>query len=172
MEPGDSLSYKTAKAFESAVTARIANKAATSPYGVAELRRQFAYGRLLSRVFQHQPAHWVLKGATGLLARMPGQARHSMDVDLFFDGEVEMSVDALREAADLDLGDFFTFDIEDAVGLAGVTAGSQLRVTSYLGDKEYEVFRVDVVVTDTMTAEPEVGPPIEPVGINGLAQLG
>jgi len=38
---------------------------------VTELLRQFAYARLLARVFIHEPAGWVLKGGIGLLARLP-----------------------------------------------------------------------------------------------------
>lgn len=171
MAPEERVPYATARAFEDALTARIANAASSLPYGVAELRRQFAYGRLLARVFLHQPERWVLKGATGLLARMPGQARHSIDIDFYFEGKIEAAIDALREAAQLDLGDFFTFDIERGSGLLEVTAGSQLRATAYLGDKVFETFRVDVVVTHTMTAEPESTPPIEPVEIPGLRSI-
>jgi hypothetical protein len=98
-------------------------------------------------------------------------ARHSIDIDLYFSGEVEGAIDALREAAGLDLGDFFTFDIQPGPALAGATAGAQLGVTSYLGDKVFETFRVDVVVTLTMTAEPEPAPPLEPVEIPGLRSV-
>ncbi|RLE21447.1 MAG: hypothetical protein DRJ50_09215 [Actinobacteria bacterium] len=76
------------------------------------MRRQFAYGRFLDRVFSHDPDRWVLKGATGLLARIPGQARHSMDIDLFFAGRIEAAIGALRDVVQVDRGDFFTFDIE------------------------------------------------------------
>ena len=171
MAPEEGVPYATARAFENALTARIANAAASSPYGIPELRRQFAYGRLLTRVFLHQAERWVLKGATGLLARIPGQARHSIDIDLYFEGEIEVAIDALRDAADIDLGDYFTFDIERGASLLGVTAGSQLRATAYLGDKVFEKFRIDVAVTHTMTAEPELTPPIEPVEIPGLRSV-
>lgn len=120
------------------------------------------------RVFSHDPDRWVLKGAMGLLARMPGQARHSMDIDLFFDGEIEAAIGALRDAARLDRGDFFTFDIERGVALSGTTVGNTLRSVAYLGDKVFEVFRVDVVVTHTMTADPDLASPIGAVEIPGL----
>src|SRR5690606_32064776 len=110
-----------------------------------------------------------LKGATGLLARLPGQARHSIDVDLYFEGELNTALDVLREAAALDVGDYFTFDVERGAALAGVTAGGQLRVTAYLGDKVFETFRIDVVVTHTMTADPDSVSPIAPVEIPGSA---
>lgn len=171
MNPEERVPYATALDFERALTDCIANAAASSPHRVNQLRRHFAYGRLLTRLFLHLPERWVLKDATGLLARLPEQARHSIDVDLCFAGEIEGAIDALREAADLDLGDFFTFDIQPGPGLAGATAGAQLGVTSCLGDKVFEPFRVDVVVTLTMTAEPESAPPLEPVEIPGLRSV-
>ncbi len=122
-------------------------------------------------MFLHEPERWVLKGATGLLARIPGQARHSIDIDFFFSGQITVAVDVLREVTELDLGDFFTFDIGRGSALGGITTGSQLRATAYLGDKIFEDFRIDVVVSPTMTAEPETVPPIEPVQIPGLRSV-
>jgi hypothetical protein len=167
----EDLPYATASALDRALADRIANTARSSPYGVAELRRQLAFSRLLARVFLLQPERWVLKGATGLLARMPGQARHSMDIDFYFKGEIAVAIDALREATELDLGDFFTFDIERGSVLRGVTAGSELLASAYFGDKVFESFRVDVVVIHTMTAEPEAVPPIQPIDIPGLRSV-
>ncbi len=122
-------------------------------------------------MFSHDPDRWVLKGATGLLARIPGQARHSMDIDLFFDGQIEAAIGALRDAVRVDRGDFFTFDIERGTALSGATVGSTLRSVAYLGDKVFETFRVDVVVTHTMTTEPELVPPIEVVEVPGLRSV-
>lgn len=171
MTTQDGVHYATARAFDWALSDRITNAAVSSQHGVAELRRQFAYGRLLARVFSYQPERWVLKGATGLLSRIPDEARHSIDVDLYFDGEIAAALDALREAVEVNLGDFFTFDVERGASFTGVTAGSQLRATAYIGDKVFEAFRVDVVVDHTMTAEPESTLPIEPVEIAGLRSV-
>lgn len=163
--------YASARDFERALVDRIASAAASSPYGVAEIRRQLAYGRLLARVFIHAPDDWVVKGAAGLLARIPGRARHSIDVDLYFIGEFDRALDGLRNAADADLGDYFSFDIDRGPPLTGVAAGGQLRVTAYLGDKEFERFKIDVVVTHTMTSVPEAVPPIDPVKVPGLRNV-
>ncbi|MEE8498682.1 MAG: nucleotidyl transferase AbiEii/AbiGii toxin family protein [Acidimicrobiia bacterium] len=164
----DRIPYQTAKDFDRALTDRIASAALILPYGVPQLRRQFAYGRLLARLFLHEPERWVLKGATGLLARMPGKARHSMDVDLFFSGELDEAVSGFRDAADGDLGDFFTFDVVPGVALSRNTTGRVLTVTAYLGDKVFEAFPVDVVVTQTMTTEADSTPPIELIEVPGL----
>lgn len=172
MQPEEGVPYASARDFERALVDRIAGVAESSPYGVAEIRRQFAYARLLARVFTHAPDSWVVKGAAGLLARMPGRARHSIDVDLFFAGEFDAALDALREATDLDLGDYFTFDIGRGPPLTGMAAGGQLNVTTYLGDKEFERFKIDVVVSLIMTSEPEAVPSIDPVKVPGLRNVG
>jgi hypothetical protein len=167
----DHIPYATPTDFNRALADRIASAAKAQPYSVPQLRRQFAYGRLLCRVFLHGPEQWVLKGATGLLSRIPGRARHSMDVDLYFSGALEQAIDDLQEAADADVGDFFSFDVSPGAALAGQTAGRVLRVTAYLGDKVFETFPVDVVVTHTMTAEPDITPPIELIEVPNLPSV-
>jgi hypothetical protein len=48
------------------------------------LRRQFAYDRLLTRIYTGLDAkRWILKGATAILARLAGDARHTRDIDLY-----------------------------------------------------------------------------------------
>ena len=160
--------YKTAKAFHDAIKAKLANAAMTSPHSVAELRRQFAYDRLLARVFLCDPESWVLKGAAGLLARVPTQARHSMDVDLYFQGAVEAVVEALAEAAEVDLGDYFTFDTEPARTIAGRNSGVQFKITAYIGDVMFTGFRVDAVFATNMTGTPESVPGLCPINVEGL----
>lgn len=66
-----SIGYATADAFHDSVKARLRSAAERSRHSVNELRRQFAYDRLLTRVFIEDPGEWVLKGATALLARIP-----------------------------------------------------------------------------------------------------
>lgn len=172
MTSGEGVPYVSARDFERALVARIASAADSSPYGVPEIRRQFAYGRLLGRVFTHAPDQWVLKGAAGLLARMPGRARHSIDLDLYYAGEFDTALDELRDAADVDMGDYFSFDIDRGPPLTGVAAGGQLKVIAYLGDKEFERFKIDVVVSHTMTSAPEKVPPIAPVEVPGVRNVG
>ena len=48
-----------------------------------DLQRQFAYDRLLFRVFVDDQDRWVLKGAAAMLARLQGHARHTVDIDLY-----------------------------------------------------------------------------------------
>jgi hypothetical protein len=84
MKPEGRMPHATARDFEPALTDRIAKVVASSLCGVIQLRRHFAYGRLLARVFLHQSELWVLRGATGL----PGLT-----------GEVQVDVDAVRRVS-------------------------------------------------------------------------
>jgi hypothetical protein len=146
-----------------------------------ELQRQFAYDRLLARAFSGPDAdRWVLKGAGALLARLP-DARHSRDIDLAYgiadgrrvDTDTRVAVEpgeadeALRSAADRDLGDFFRFEIAKSSPLQEAAKGRRLHVVAYLGAR-YAAFPVDVVVGTAMTAVPEMARPLTPVQIDGL----
>ena len=98
------VAYASPKALDTAIKDRVATAVRTSPYSAAEMRRHFAYDRLLARVFLHDPDGWVLKGGTGLLTRIPGVARHTADVDLFRDMSTPDIVGDLVKAGDNDLG--------------------------------------------------------------------
>ena len=83
---------------------------ATGRRQLADLQRQFAYDRLLARLFGRRARRWVLKGATALLARLGGSARHTLDLDLYRPGAGLAEAEAaLRAAAAADLDDFFRF---------------------------------------------------------------
>jgi hypothetical protein len=136
---------------------------------LADLQRQFAYDRLLSRVFRTEPEAWVLKGATALLARMQGFARHTVDVDLYRRyaslGEAEA---ALRTAASVDLGDFFRFELSPGRRVAQGRATLRVPVTAYLGATEFARFHVDLVTGLAMTGEPDKVASLIPFEIPGI----
>jgi hypothetical protein len=136
---------------------------------LADLQRQFAYDRLLSRVFRTEPEAWVLKGATALLARMQGSARHTVDVDLYRRyaslGEAEA---ALRTAASVDLGDFFRFELSPGRRVAQGRATLRVPVTAYLGATDVARFHVDLVTGLAMTGEPDKVAALIPFEIPGI----
>jgi len=162
--------YGSPRAFGAALTDRLKVAAKESIYDLVELRRQFAYDRLLARVFTADSHRWILKGGGGLLARIPGQARHSMDLDLFYRGELEAAVaDIENIGADDSFGDFFTFDILPNPGqFGGGATGANLGVVAFLGEKEFQRFNVDIVITSNMTKEPDIVAALAPVSIPGL----
>lgn len=167
IEP-QSIRYSSAIALDAAIRDRIRNALAASPHGAAEIRRQFAYDRLLTRIFLSDPDGWILKGGAGLLARMPDVARHSLDVDVFRRTSIDAAVIDLAAAGDIDLGDFFTFDIERDSELTGLHPGIRCRTVAYLGDKEFERFRVDIVIDTNITGTPASVAPLSPIHIEGL----
>ncbi|MEX0972771.1 MAG: nucleotidyl transferase AbiEii/AbiGii toxin family protein [Solirubrobacterales bacterium] len=104
--------YDNPQAFRQALADRLRPIAEESGMELSALLRQFAYDRLLCRLFSAEPDRWVLKGATAMLARLEGRARHTLDVDLYRrDGSLADAERALREAAAVDLGDYFRFTL-------------------------------------------------------------
>jgi len=73
------VQYDNPQALRQALADRLRPFAEETGVELSALLRQFAYDRLLCRVFSVEPEHWVLKGATAMLARLEGQARHTLD---------------------------------------------------------------------------------------------
>jgi hypothetical protein len=160
--------YATARALHDAIKVRAANEAKLGRYDINQIRRHFAYDRFLTRLFLDPDSIWILKGGTGLLARVPQQARHTQDIDLHYRGEIERAQTELDAAADRDLGDFFSFDLEQTGRLAGTTSGRKYRVVAYIGDAKFADFQIDAVVDSNMTGVPDHAPGLRPIDIDGL----
>jgi hypothetical protein len=165
--------YATPEALRAAVTDRAKDAAAAQPhYSVAERQRQFAYGRLLARVFSDEPERWVLKGGAALLARLP-DARHSRDVDLWGSGaDLDAAERALEQSAALDLGDHMSFRV--GAWRRGDLNGQPLArtmVTCRIGRREFARFGVDLVVGGLPPLEPERVTPPRPVDVPGLPEV-
>jgi predicted nucleotidyltransferase component of viral defense system len=104
--------YRDPRAMRNAIADRLRPLARERGVELSSLQRQFAYDRLLSRVFRADPARWVLKGATAMLARLGADARHTRDIDLLTRvGDLDEAERALRSAVAVDLGDYFTFTL-------------------------------------------------------------
>lgn len=148
--------YSTPAAFRAALTDRVAQAARESPWSVQQLQRQVAYDRLLERLYLVDDS-WVVKGATALLARDLG-VRGSLDIDVYRGAGREVAEADLREAASLDVGDWFRFEI-------GTPSASDKALTfpvrAVIGLTTWVEFRVDLVGTDLrMTAQPDDVPPL------------
>lgn len=167
MSAPETIPYKTAEDFNAALKQQFVAVAGSSPYGVNELRRQFAYDRFLLRIFDADPHDWILKGGVGMLARLPGHARHSMDLDLYYHGELDAAIASLRSLGAADRGDFFTFGIEPTSSRAN-EGGRQLSITAYIGNREFQRFKIDVSIASNMTQEPDTVAPLTPLSVPGL----
>ena len=161
--------YAEPSALRHAVTDRLRQRAREQQTQLADLQRQFAYDRLLARVFSAEPEAWVLKGAAALLARLGGSARHTLDVDLYRPaGRLEDAEAALRAAASLDLGDFFRFTLEPGRRIADGRVTLRVPVTAYLGVTEFARFHVDLVADIAMTGEPDDVASLVPIQLPGI----
>jgi NADPH:quinone reductase-like Zn-dependent oxidoreductase len=164
--------YASPDALRAAVTARAKAAVRADPrFTVAELLRQFAYARLLARVFTHEPESWVLKGGIGLLARLPS-TRHSMDVDLWSSQQSLAEAErALERCSAVDLGDHATFEVgawRERLDREAARPLAQATVTCRIGRRQFVAFGVDLVSGPFPPLEPEPVPPLRPIDVPGL----
>lgn len=113
--------YRTARGVEDAIKAA-AKRAATADksLNINERIKLEYFNRFLSRVFSEgDGSEWVLKGGTGMLARIPS-TRSTRDIDLYRQGfTLDQALDDLRRMASIDLGDHFQFNPSGHVPLIG-----------------------------------------------------
>jgi hypothetical protein len=171
---GVSEAYSTPQALRQALDDRLRQLTKDRPGAqLADLQRQFAYDRLLGRVFRADKEGWVLKGATAMLARLGPLARHTMDVDLYRrDPDLETAERALREAVAFDLGDHFRFALTPGRRVIQDGVASRISVVAYIGAAEFARFHVDLVASIQMTAAPDDVPPLVPLAVPGLSRGG
>ncbi len=164
--------YGDPRALRQAVTDRLRRLASErSGSEFSDLQRQFAYDRLLSRVFQADGDAWVLKGATAMLARLEGQARHTVDIDLYRrSGGLGDAEQALRKAAQVDLGDYFRFELRPAEPIAQGGRAVRVPVVAYVGVTEFARFHVDLVTDVAMTGTPDEVSPLVPIELPGVTR--
>ncbi|MGW5456813.1 nucleotidyl transferase AbiEii/AbiGii toxin family protein [Nocardia sp. NPDC003979] len=103
--------------------------------------------RMLARVFLEPAGHWILKGGTSLLVRIPG-ARHSQDLDLLhLNNGLEQAFEELHAlvSAPSQL-DRFTFQlrIRSRNDNEGATPVWKLQSTPMLGTKRLQHFPIDL----------------------------
>jgi len=163
--------YGSPGAFRRALTDRLRAIAEESRWTLPQLQRQFAYDRLLERLYVVDDG-WVVKGAAALLARDLG-TRATIDVDLYRARAREVAETELREAAGRDIGDWFRFEIGAGRPVGDGAAGVRLPAAAYVGPTEWATFHVDLVGSDLrMTGEPEPMPPLARVLMPDVEQHG
>lgn len=165
--------YNSPRSLRQAVTDRLRNLAQAEPERqLADLQRQFAYDRLLCRVFRADPERWMLKGATAMLARLQGVARHTVDIDLYNRlGGLSEAEAELRNAAALDLDDYFRFSLGPGRPIVQTGRALRIPIVAYMGATEFANFRVDLSAELSITGTPEEVPPLVPINLPGLVQV-
>jgi hypothetical protein len=146
--------YASAVAFRTALEARL--KAEQSDgVGLARLRKRVVFDRLLARLVAAVPDAWVLKVGFALELRLGNRARSTRDVDLDWLLEADDVGALLREAAALDLGDYFDFAIDQTAAADALPGGGERwAVSAVLAGRLFERVAIDVGF-GTPVLEPE-----------------
>lgn len=158
--------YPTAKGVEDAIKAAARRATAADPSLTTDQRiRLEHFNRFLSRVFSEGPdSEWLLKGGTGMLARVPS-TRHTRDIDLYREGYgPDEAVADLRRLAESDLGDHFRFVYTGHRAIVGgeeqpYTQGYRVDFDTYIGAQKKGGIGVDLATGAGLTAEPTVTTP-------------
>ena len=146
--------YATPAAFRRALTDKLKSLAGESRWELPQLQRQFAYDRLLERLYLTDDG-WIVKGAVALLARNLG-VRASVDIDVYRAKSVDTAEADLREAAARDIGDWFRFEIGPRGTIGEGITGVRLPVTASVGQTVWAQFRADLVGSElNMVGEPD-----------------
>jgi len=166
----DEPRYASPQAFRRALTDKLRAAAASGGRSLSELQRQFAYDRLLARLYADGNT-WILKGATALIAR--GIAvRSTIDIDIYRERPPDEAEAELRKACEQNLEDWFNFQL----GLGQpVNDGSGVRISvdAYVGPSIWAQFHIDLVGSDLrMTGQPDEVPPIAIVRMRQVQQNG
>ena len=149
--------YTSPAAFRRALTDRLNAAAKSTPWTPQQLQRQVAYDRLLEWLYLLDD-HWIVKGATALLARNLG-VRGTLDIDLYRQTTGDAAEADVWQAARADLGDWFTFEIGSGTPISN--DATRLPVNALIGATTWIRFHLDLVGTAVqMTGQPEDVPPL------------
>ena len=134
--------------------------------------RQALRDRFLCRVFSDPGARFVLKGGSGLLARIP-DARATRDIDFATSGKetVESAMDALTALASKDMGDFMAFELdkaEESLDQNGYSRMLKLRFKTFVGHEEKDPILIDLSLDCATTQPPERIVPANRLEIEGV----
>lgn len=160
--------YKTPAEFDRAI-----KKAASRAEGDAgERYRQALRDRFLCRVFSDPESRFILKGGSGMLARVPN-ARSTRDADFATrkNESPDEIVSALGELLAADMGDFCRFVLErreESKDDNGYSRLLKLRYATYIGDEEKDPVLVDLSLDCEMTLPPEKLTPANRLDVPGL----
>lgn len=163
--------YATPGDFRAALTDKLRNLAERGPWNLQQLRRQFAYDRLLERLYMLD-GEWIVKGAVALLARDIG-VRSSLDIDLYRAKAADAAEQDLRTATSRDIGDRFRFEIGPREPVSDDAKAVRFKVDAYIGNQRWERFPIDLVGSDLhMRGEPDDVPAIVQIDMPELQQKG
>jgi hypothetical protein len=123
---------------------------------LVRLRKAVVFDRLLARLMVVAPNRWVLKGALALDFRLGNRTRTTKDMDLAREDNEEAATADFIAAQEVDLADFFVFDIQKTRGLGEATGGVvRYRARAELAARLFEEVVIDVSFAGLLTGTPE-----------------
>jgi hypothetical protein len=152
------------------VLQRLANEAVRRSVEVQQLQQRLAFERLLARL--PTDGSWVLKGGFALQIRYGLTVRPTRDIDLLAPMVPENPIEHLQRAGKEPGEDRFVFVVQAAAPLPGDAAGTlRVFVRSYLSDRDFVRFHLDVVRGEALVEPPERLQGMDLLGFAGIARL-
>ncbi|NRD55015.1 nucleotidyl transferase AbiEii/AbiGii toxin family protein [Corallococcus exiguus] len=168
-----SRTYDSPAAFKQALEDHLRKEALKREHPIERQRELLVFHRFLARVEAKLGPEVTLKGGLVLELRV-ARARATKDIDLRVQGDPGRLLIQLQDAARIDLGDFFVFDVRSNEEHSRIQnegmryEGLRFRVESRLAQKLYSrPFDVDVAF-----GEPMLGTPAEVTAPNVLGFAG
>lgn len=131
---------------------------------INSLRLKVVIERLLARLFHTSDPPWLLKGGYAMELRYRPRARTTKDIDLSvktvaatLQERLRQVRDELQAAADVDLGEYFVFQIGKPTSeLQGAPdGGARFPVNAVLGGRSFARFHLDVGFGDPVLSAPD-----------------
>jgi hypothetical protein len=138
--------YKSPGAFRQALEERLRTISSREGTDFQRLSRQVAFDRFLARLFSAPTGDWILKGGYAMELRFV-TARSTRDLDFTLrGGSTESALDHLQRAGALEIGDFFSFRVGEAMMdlSAAPYGGARYPVESRLDGRTLVRFHIDV----------------------------
>lgn len=166
------MTYENGGQFDRALKKAIRNSGGDPGDGY----RQALRDRFLCRVFSDPDERFILKGGSGLLARIPdGRATRDIDFVTASRESPEAALTALVALAGKDMGDFLTFKLdkwEESLDENGYSRLLKLRFQTFLGHEEKDPILVDLSLDCSITQPAERISPANRVCVEGLESCG
>lgn len=151
------MRYQDGSAFRQALEDRLRRQSLSTGEPLTRLRKFVAFDRFLARLVASSPGPWRLKGGFALQLRIGQRARTTKDIDLSMQHAPGEVLELLRNAAQFDLGDWFSFEVERGSRSRAEDQPATYRfpVHGLLDGRTFERFHVDVGLDDIILDQPE-----------------
>ena len=150
------MKYQTGGAFRRALEDRLLENSKRNGIPLIRIRKMVAFDRFLARLKYSYPGQWFLKGGYALQLRLGSKARTTVDIDILMVSNQNSLYDILLKTTKTELGDWFTFEIEQPDrDLLNDFGGLRFSITSFLDGRRFEKFHLDIGIDDRIIGSAE-----------------